>query len=365
MDPVSREAAESEAGRLQGFFRSQGAELFNTEILQPADILLDLYGEDIRSRSYVTADSVQGELMLRPDFTVPLVKFHMERHAAAAAYTYCGPVFRKQWPGSDRARENLQVGYEVFGGADSAAADAGLYSIFHNALSGLDLTSATGDLGILIAAIDGLRTDAGRKEALKRHLWRPERFRSLLEQFSSQTATARWPKIDPDDLEDRIRDAGPVIGTRSIAEVAARIRRIAEDEHLPPISAEEIAAIEDILLLKGRSEDVLVRLRGIADRHGHIGSAVDRFEARLDELAKRGIEAAGLWFEASYGRTSLEYYDGFVFGFFRSGDELPVALGGRYDMLTRELGDGRWCPAVGGVVRPELTASLAKAGAGC
>ena len=76
----------------------------------------------------------------------------------------------------------------------------------------------------------------------------------------------------------------------------------------------------------------------------------------MDALDKRGVDVGTLEFEASFGRTSMEYYDGFVFGFFPSGDrDLPaVATGGRYDALTRVLGQGRSMPAVGGVIRPGL-----------
>ena len=39
-------------------------------------------------------------------------------------------------------------------------------------------------------------------------------------------------------------------------------------------------------------------------------------QAWKDALAAQGVDVAGLDFEASYGRTSMEYYDGFVFGFY-------------------------------------------------
>jgi ATP phosphoribosyltransferase regulatory subunit len=83
-------------------------------------------------------------------------------------------------------------------------------------------------------------------------------------------------------------------------------------------------------------------------------------ETRLEALAKRGVDVAALEFEASYGRTTMEYYDGFVFGFVAElrPDLPPVATGGRYDALTRILGGGRAVPAVGGVVRPELVLAL-------
>ena len=88
-----------------------------------------------------------------------------------------------------------------------------------------------------------------------------------------------------------------------------------------------------------------------------ISGAVDRFEARLTALRARGIDTASLAFEASHGRTALEYYDGFVFSFLKDGMP-PVASGGRYDALTAVLGAGAFIPAVGGVIRPGLVARL-------
>ena len=63
-------------------------------LLQNADTLLDLYGEDIRARAYVTSDALRGEQMLRPDYTLPVVEMHMKGGAEPARYTYAGEVFR-------------------------------------------------------------------------------------------------------------------------------------------------------------------------------------------------------------------------------------------------------------------------------
>ncbi|HEY0276327.1 MAG TPA: ATP phosphoribosyltransferase regulatory subunit, partial [Paenirhodobacter sp.] len=81
------------------FFRAfcdAGALPVETDILQPAEVLLDLYGEDIRGRAYVTIDPLRGEMMLRPDFTVPVVQMHMAEGASPARYAYMGEIFRKQ-----------------------------------------------------------------------------------------------------------------------------------------------------------------------------------------------------------------------------------------------------------------------------
>ncbi len=90
-----------------------------------------------------------------------------------------------------------------------------------------------------------------------------------------------------------------------------------------------------------------------------IGPATDRMAARFDALMASGVDVETLDFEASHGRTTLEYYDGFVFSFHAADPDLPpVASGGRYDALTTVLGAGRSIPAVGGVIRPGILADL-------
>ena len=74
------------AGGLRGARRAVGS---TPPILQPAETLLDLYGEDIRARAYVTHDPVLGEAMLRPDFTVPVVQMHMDERRRAGALHLC------------------------------------------------------------------------------------------------------------------------------------------------------------------------------------------------------------------------------------------------------------------------------------
>lgn len=91
-----------------------------------------------------------------------------------------------------------------------------------------------------------------------------------------------------------------------------------------------------------------------------LGSAAEQLEARAQALADTGIDVSSLPFEASYGRTTLEYYDGFVFGFHAPDrPDLPqIAQGGRYDALTRVVGGDNGVPAVGGIIRPEAVLAL-------
>ncbi len=302
-------------------------------------------------------------MMLRPDFTVPVVQAHMQGGAEPARYAYMGEVFRRQEHLDGRAREYIQVGYEVF---DRAApeADAEVFALFAGLLADLALRPATGDIGILMAAVRGLSTTDRRKAALLRHVWRPQRFRALLDRFAGRAPmpparAALLQRLAADAAPALIAAAGPLVGLRTAEDIAARAEALLEDAKAPALAAPEAALLYDLLALEAPSRAALAHLRGITPLLPAIAPAVDRFEARLDALAARGIDTDALPFEASHGRTTLEYYDGFVFSLLAADPGLPpVASGGRYDALTAVLGAGRSIPAVGGIIRPGLVARL-------
>jgi ATP phosphoribosyltransferase regulatory subunit len=354
-----RAATLTEAARLRGMFEAAGAEPVETAILQPAEALLDLYGEDIRARAYVTSDALRGEQMLRPDFTVPVVQMHMQHGAEPARYTYSGEVFRRQEEDPARANEYIQVGYEIFQRDAPETADAEVFSLFFSMLRPLGLRAATGDIGILMAAVEGLRTTERRKAALRRHVWRPRRFRALIDRFSGRSPIpeARSALLAADDP---MAAAGPLVGLRSTDEIESRINALREDAATAPIARGEVDLLDAILAVRETSDNALEHLRDIAVDMAATQPAVDRLARRLDALEVRGIDTRHLDFEASYGRIQMEYYDGFVFGFHAENrpDLPPVATGGRYDALTRQLGAGAESPAVGGVIRPGLVLGL-------
>ncbi|MFO7920777.1 MAG: ATP phosphoribosyltransferase regulatory subunit, partial [Nioella sp.] len=132
------------------------------------------------------------------------------------------------------------------------------------------------------------------------------------------------------------------------------------DAGQPPIGRSEADVLDVILSLRETLPNAHQHLSDIAVDLPGLNASVERMARRMDALNAAGIAVDDLPFEASYGRTTMEYYDGFVFGFVAEDrpDLPPVATGGRYDALTRVLGRGREIPAVGGVVRPELVRHL-------
>ena len=185
---IPRTAKAAVGRRILDAFTAAGAAEVAPDVLLPSATLLDLYGEDIRARAYLTTDPVRGEVVLRPDFTVPVVQMHMAGGADPARYCYLGEVFRKQDPGEERPanprdNEYLQAGFELF--SRDPDADAELFALFHGILAPLNLDATMGDMDLLLDAVAGLPLSDARRAALAHHIWRPGRFERLLDRFSA------------------------------------------------------------------------------------------------------------------------------------------------------------------------------------
>jgi ATP phosphoribosyltransferase regulatory subunit len=361
---IPKAVIRAEAEALFAAFQSAGAVPVDADILLPAETLLDLYGEDIRARAYTTQDPLRGEMMLRPDFTVPVVQAHMAHGAEPARYTYLGEVFRKQDTLTNRPNEYLQVGYEVFDRTAPEAADAEVFALFAGLLAPLHLQPAIGDIGILMAAVRGLSTTPRRKAALLRHVWRPRRFHALLDRFAGRAPVpgaraALLERLATDPPDALISAAGQFVGLRDADDIAARARALIEDAKAPLIGAAETDALDALLAIAAPVPQAMEQLGTLLDRLPWIADALATVTRRVAALAARGIATDRLPFATTHMQSTLEYYDGFVFSFHAADPALPaVASGGRYDALTAVLGQGRSIPAVGGVIRPGLVAQL-------
>ncbi len=360
---AARAALGDLTGRLMRRFEAAGCMRVEPAALHPADALLDVYGEDLRARAFTVTGADGRELCLRPDFTAPVFQLHAAARAEPARYCYLGPVWRRQPPGSTRPTEYLQAGVEIYG-EDEAEADADCFALMRDALAEGGVSRprvVTGDLGLAFAILDATPMPEARRAALRRHFWRPKRFRALLERYaapqpapSSRRAALLAAAGDPAAVAALADGEGTWVGARSAEEVVDRAAALAADASAAPLPRESAETLDAALAVEGPAETACARLADLARAAGlDIRTALDRFSRRLDALARRGVEAGDLPFSASASRT-LEYYDGFVFEFSAPGrDDLPpLAGGGRYDGLGRALGQGR-ARAVGAMVRPE------------
>jgi ATP phosphoribosyltransferase regulatory subunit len=376
--PANVEALEALAQRLMGTFARAGYERIAPAVIQPAGLFLDVVGEALRARTYVFTDPDGAELCLRPDLTVPTCRLHLERHARGdtpARYCYSGSAFRYQPGSADKAhpREFRQAGIESFAAPDREQEDAAVCGLIVAALRNAGLGQFSlriGDLGLFNVLINALDMPERWRRRLKHQFWRPEAFRAELNRLTSGTAgwapnlpRALIERIDPADaagaealvLEHLEQASLELIGTRTAAEIADRLRGEAADRRATPLPREIAALIESYVAVKSPVREAPARIAGIM-RAGNvdISPGLDAFQRRLDLIANAGVDLEGAEFSAEFGRN-LEYYTGFVFEVIALalGAKSPLAGGGRYDELLSDAGAPANVPAVGASIHTE------------
>jgi ATP phosphoribosyltransferase regulatory subunit len=314
-------------------------------ILHPAAIFLDMSGEEVRRRLFLTADAAGEELCLRPEYTIPVCRAYLSSDKAGkiAEYSYLGPVFRAR---AGQVGEQTQTGLESFGRRDAEAADAEVFSLAMEAATaagGGSLVARLGDAGLFDAMLDSLKIPEPWRRRLRRGV---ARGRSLEAIFSrpSQSALAQ-----PGVLAIAGIDA---VGGRSAGEIADRFLEQASLRSGQPIEAEKRTVLDAFLAISGDPDQAAVELRRLTQSAGlDLGAALDAFERRNGFIAARGVAIEATRFSAAFVRD-FDYYTGFVFEAHdpHVANAKTALAGGRYDGLARRLGANEDIPAVGAAI---------------
>ena len=335
-------------------------------ILQPAEPFLDLSGEDIRKRMYLTTAPGGAEFCLRPDLTIPVSRDYLASSAAgnAAGYCYLGPVFRHR---TDSAAEFLQAGIESFGRTDKPAADAEMFALGLEATASYGLPSPdirTGDVALFATLVAGLELPPAWKRRLIKDFNRKTNLAQDLDRLvlggnnarpEYQGVLAALAGSDPKGAHALVTDLLSIaginaVGGRSVAEIAERFLEQSALGVSAKLPRKIRGLIERFLSVQGDPDEAAVELRALAAEAGMLGvltPALDLFENRNGFLAARGIDLKRVRFSTSFGR-GFDYYTGFVFELTdpsRTGD--PLVAGGRYDGLLARLGSRQATAAVG------------------
>ncbi|MEM1288623.1 MAG: ATP phosphoribosyltransferase regulatory subunit [Pseudomonadota bacterium] len=333
-----------------------------TPILQPADVFLDLIGEDIRARLFTTEDESGALMCLRPEHTIPICRHHIASGDATRTsnYGYVGPAFRFR-PGE--TGEFLQAGIESIGRSDRLAADAEIMALSASLASAGGLSEPTtilGDNSIFEAFIDGLKFGTRAKRKLKRALGSRTAMEATLTEVvksaKAGSSSALMASVAAADtgaaramVEDMMQLAGiEPVGSRSADEIAERFIAKAERENRQ-VSDAAITCLEALIHLQVPALDAPGLLRRLAEVSGlDVGAQVAELADRLEAFGERQLPTEHMVF-CGWAGGRLDYYSGFSFEMRNSEDlETPPAVsGGRFDRLMEQLGAGAKVPAVG------------------
>ncbi len=346
-------------------FMAAGFEPVEPPVLQPSSLFLDLSGEEIAKRLYITTDNEGTELCLRPELTIPVCRAYLmqTQRPLTAAYCYYGMAFRQH---GKAVGEFLQAGVESIGREDTAQADADVFALALSCAKDHGVTQPLlriGDTSLFRALIAALDLPSAWERRLLRDFGRNDLFAADLAtldagrtQASSRAgvlaALAGADRKAARALVEDLLAIGSIsqVGGRSVGEIADRFLEQADLAVAGErVSEEKLALLRRYLAISGAPSEAALMLRTLASEAGlPIAQPLRVFEARNAALVERGIDLNTVRFDAAFGRR-LDYYSGFVFEFHQScsPDQPQFIGGGRYDGLLHLLGAQEPVPAVG------------------
>ncbi|MDI6028710.1 ATP phosphoribosyltransferase regulatory subunit [Corticibacterium sp. UT-5YL-CI-8] len=342
-------------------FAARGADQVDVPVLQPADPFLDMAGEDLRRRIFLTESETGEALCLRPEFTIPVCLDHIASQSGTPRrYSYLGEVFRQHREGGN---EFFQAGIEDLGDTNIALADARSVADAHALLSfclpAAELTVTLGDQTIFEAVLAALGLPRGWRMRLARAFGSAPMLEAALADLSnpSRNSSLEEPAAslvmagDIDALAAHIAEGMEATGLspsagRTPADIARRLLEKAELRSVR-LSSEAFAALKTFLDIDVPLADAPSALEAFAaDAKLSLGAALASFAARVEAIAANGLPADTIRYDAAFGRP-LDYYTGLVFEIAAPGLDRPLAGGGRYDRLLTLLGAKKPIPGVG------------------
>jgi ATP phosphoribosyltransferase regulatory subunit len=278
-------------------YQSYGYELVAPPLLEFLDSLLTGTGSDLNLQTFKLVDQLSGRTLgLRADMTpqVARIDAHLLNRTGVTRLCYAGPVAHARTPVGSTAREELQLGAEIYGCA-TWEADFEAITLLLKTLSIAGVEKVYLDLshaGILTGILADQKLD---KEAI-------ESLYGLLQS------------------KDR-----------------PRLRQWAAS--LPVKTSEALMALTE---LNGPCAEVLAKAKKALPKH----AAIDQALTDLERLIAAVSASSGL--ELNIDLADLrgyQYHSGVMFAVYVDKLPQPIARGGRYDHVGQAFGRSR--PATG------------------
>lgn len=296
-DILPHEAARIERLRREmlDLFHLHGYELVMPPLLEYVDSLLTGTGHDLDLQTFKLVDQLSGRTLgVRADITpqVARIDAHLLNRSGVTRLCYAGSVLHTLPNGTNRTREPLQIGAELYG-HDGIESDVEIQRLMMSALDLAGVKSTYLDIGH-VAIFRSLVRRAGIEGALESELFRAMQAKDVP---SLRELTRSVPRVTRDALTALPELYG---GPEALATAARRL----------PQHAEIKQALRDLRALSDALQDVArIRCFDLAELRGY------------------------------------HYHSGVVFAVYTEGQPYAVGRGGRYDEVGKAFGRAR--PATG------------------
>jgi len=296
--PAEARKVESLRRAILDLYQSYGYELVAPPILEFLDSLLTGTGSDLNLQTFKLVDQLSGRTLgLRADMTpqVARIDAHLLNRAGVTRLCYAGSVAHARTPVGSSAREELQLGAEIYGCA-TWEADLEAITLLLKTLSIAGLEKVYLDLshaGILAGILDGQNLDKATIEALY----------GLL-QSKDRPRLSQWSTC------------------------------------LPAKVSEALMALTE---LNGPCSEVLAKAKKVLPKHAVVDQALADLErlvfaaANLSSKLELSIDMADL--------RGYQYHSGVMFAAYVEQLPQPIARGRRYAHVGQAFGRTR--PATG------------------
>ncbi len=300
--PAKARKVESLRQAALNLYQSYGYELVAPPLLEFLDSLLTGTGSDLNLQTFKLVDQLSGRTMgLRADITpqVARIDAHLLNRSGVTRLCYAGSIAHARTPIGSSAREELQLGAEIYGCPDWKAD-----------LEALSLLLCTLEL----AKLDRVYLDLCHAGVLSGILG----------------TTPEASSIPKEDIEFLYL----------LLQTKDRPRLIAFTESLPSGVSE---ALMNLTELNGSCDEVLSKARMKLPQHPLVIDSLSQLEhlikaaSKLPQSVELSIDLADL--------RGYQYHSGIMFSAYVEGLPQPIARGGRYDHVGRAFGRPR--PATG------------------
>ena len=295
--PAEARKVETLRRAILDLYQSYGYELVAPPLLEFLDSLLTGTGSDLNLQTFKLVDQLSGRTLgLRADMTpqVARIDAHLLNRTGVTRLCYAGPVAHARTPVGSTAREELQLGAEIYGCA-TWEADFEAITLLLKTLSIAGVEKVYLDLshaGILTGILADQKLD---KEAI-------ESLYGLL-QSKDRPRLSQWAAS------------------------------------LPVKTSEALMALTE---LNGPCAEVLAKAKKALPKH----AAIDQAITDLERLIAAVSASSGL--ELNIDLADLrgyQYHSGVMFAVYVDKLPQPIARGGRYDHVGQAFGRSR--PATG------------------
>lgn len=292
-DILPQEAARIERLRRQmlDLFHLHGYQLVMPPLLEYVESLLTGTGHDLDLQTFKLVDQLSGRTLgLRADITpqVARIDAHLLNRSGVTRLCYAGSVLHTLPNGTNRTREPLQIGAELYG-HDGIESDVEIQRLMMSALELAELKSSYLDIGH-VAIFRSLVCRAGIEGELESELFRAMQAKDLP---ALRELTGKMPRATRDAFTALPELYG---GPEVLATAARRL----------PQHAEIKQALRDLQALSDALQDVArIRCFDLAELRGY------------------------------------HYHSGVVFAVYAEGQPYAVGRGGRYDEVGKAFGRAR------------------------